>query len=84
MVTLGTKDFAYQGIWLHFGYKLEFLGQNTFSSLWAASILFFIANCWIAVELVLHHRFEYLYSTSGRIRWVWGMGDPGSNRQVIR
>ncbi|KAG0164879.1 hypothetical protein DFQ30_009260, partial [Apophysomyces sp. BC1015] len=65
------------GVWLHFAYKLEFLGQNTFFSIWIASMLFFTANCWIVVELILNHRFEYLYGASGRIRWVWGMGDPG-------
>ncbi|KAI7869048.1 PIG-M-domain-containing protein [Spinellus fusiger] len=69
---------ASQGLWLQFAYQLEFLGQNTFFSLWLSSLLFFIVNCWIIVEFVLHHQFEYVYSKSGRIRWAWGMGDSGS------
>ncbi|OCK77838.1 glycosyltransferase family 50 protein [Lepidopterella palustris CBS 459.81] len=37
-----------QLLWLHQGYRLEFLGISTFvPGLWAASILFFLVNIWI-------------------------------------
>ncbi|KAI8099307.1 PIG-M-domain-containing protein [Halteromyces radiatus] len=67
---------AGQGLWLQSAYQLEFLGQNTFFSLWLASLFFFLMNSWIVVSLVRHHEFEPVYGKSGRIRWVWGMGDP--------
>ncbi|KAI9266767.1 PIG-M-domain-containing protein [Phascolomyces articulosus] len=76
-LTLIAAWAAGQGIWLNYAYHLEFLGENTFFSIWIASIVFFIINCWIAVELILNHRFEYVYGNTGRIRWVFGMGEPG-------
>lgn len=71
---------AGQGLWLNFAYQLEFLGQNTFLQLWIAGVVFFVINCWIVVELILNHQYEHVYGSRGRIRWVWGMGDPGSKR----
>ncbi|KAG1082597.1 hypothetical protein G6F42_022520 [Rhizopus arrhizus] len=73
---------AGQGLWLNFAYQLEFLGQNTFLQLWIAGVTFFIVNCWIVVELILNHQYEPIYGSSGRIRWVWGNGDPGSRRSL--
>ncbi|KAI8071330.1 PIG-M-domain-containing protein [Gongronella butleri] len=64
-----------QALWLQSAYQLEFLGQNTFFSLWMASIVFFIINGWIAVSLIANHQFERVFGKHGRIRWVWGLGD---------
>lgn len=39
---------AAQGLWLQQGYELEFLGTSSFlPGLWAASLVFFLVNCWI-------------------------------------
>ncbi|KAI8351486.1 PIG-M-domain-containing protein [Choanephora cucurbitarum] len=71
---------AGQACWLYYAYGLEFLGQNTFLSLWAAGVVFFVINCWIIVEFIYQHHYEPIYGSSGRVRWVWGMGDPGTKR----
>lgn len=39
---------ASQGLWLHQGYELEFLGNSSFlPGLWLASLGFFLVNCWV-------------------------------------
>ncbi|KAL9657438.1 hypothetical protein ABK040_016707 [Willaertia magna] len=41
--------FLGQAIWLSTAYRLEFLGENTFFSLWMASVLFFTINSGIVL-----------------------------------
>lgn len=44
---------AGQAAWLAMGFKLEFLGESTFfPGMWAASLAFFAANCWLLGEFV--------------------------------
>lgn len=39
---------AGQGLWLSEGFKLEFLGQNSFvPGLWGSSLAFYLVNVWI-------------------------------------
>ncbi|OMJ95430.1 hypothetical protein SteCoe_1195 [Stentor coeruleus] len=38
--------------WLYWGYRLEFLGENVFWELWAASLCFFVANARVLVKLM--------------------------------
>jgi phosphatidylinositol glycan class M len=47
--------FATELHWLFWGYRLEFLGENVFFSVWLAGCAFFVANVWIFVEMVHHH-----------------------------
>lgn len=46
--------FAAQGLWLKLAYNLEFLGMNTFSYLWLASLSFIMINTWIAGQFIRH------------------------------
>ncbi|RUS25102.1 PIG-M-domain-containing protein [Jimgerdemannia flammicorona] len=64
-----------QALWLSSAYRLEFLGENTFRTIWLASLAMFAVNCWIVVELVRSHMFEYMFARSGKVRWVWGNGE---------
>ncbi len=44
---------AGQAAWLQQGFALEFLGRSTFvPGLWAASLAFFLVNCWILGVIV--------------------------------
>lgn len=43
---------ASQGMWLFFAYKLEFLGENTFTELFISSSIFFLTNCWLIGEFI--------------------------------
>ncbi|KAI9309325.1 PIG-M-domain-containing protein [Cunninghamella echinulata] len=60
-----------QALWLQSAYQLEFMGENTFISLWISSILFFISNCWIVVSFILNHQYERVYGKNGRIRSIY-------------
>ncbi|CAO3677922.1 unnamed protein product [Rhizopus microsporus] len=71
---------AGQAIWLKYAYQLEFLAQHTFFQLWLSGSLFFIINAWVMTELIMNHQYETIFNTSDKVRWVWGMGDPGSKR----
>jgi phosphatidylinositol glycan class M len=55
-------------LWLNIAYKLEFLGQEVFTPLWAASILFMLANTWVGGQFI-RHRFmpEVLHAGPGII-----------------
>lgn len=60
--------FGAQAIWLNLAYKLEFLGMNVFTLVWAASILFLLVNVWISGQFI-RHRFvpEILHAGPGII-----------------
>lgn len=47
---------AGQGLWLWFAYRLEFLAENTFFSIWVAGIVFFVINVAIIISLILNHK----------------------------
>ncbi|KAJ6235595.1 pig-m mannosyltransferase [Anaeramoeba flamelloides] len=55
-----------QGFWLQRAYNLEFLGQNTFFSIWAAGILFFLSNLLIITQIIHNHRFSNMFK-NGKI-----------------
>lgn len=41
-----------QALWLYFGYRLEFLAQDVYFSLWMAGLLFLVINTWCIVSLI--------------------------------
>lgn len=43
---------ASQGMWLLFAYKLEFLGESTYTELLFSSSIFFLVNCWLIGEFI--------------------------------
>ncbi|CAG8962458.1 hypothetical protein HYFRA_00014188 [Hymenoscyphus fraxineus] len=52
-LTAGALWVVTQGMWLHQGFQLEFMGESTFvPGLWGASLLFFLTNAWILGVIV--------------------------------
>lgn len=47
-----------QALWLSIAYRLEFLAQNVFLPLWAASLVFLGANTWCICVLLDSYRIE--------------------------
>ncbi|XP_006458050.1 hypothetical protein AGABI2DRAFT_199256 [Agaricus bisporus var. bisporus H97] len=45
-----------QASWLSEAYKLEFLGQDVFLSLWYRSLVYVIGNCWVLVTMMLSYK----------------------------
>lgn len=41
-----------QALWLSQAYQLEMLGLSVYERVWAAGVVFFLANCWVIVELI--------------------------------
>ncbi|KAL8290648.1 hypothetical protein RQP46_002906 [Phenoliferia psychrophenolica] len=39
-----------QALWLSQAYRLEMLGEPTYRNVWAAGVVFLVANCWILGE----------------------------------
>lgn len=45
-----------QGLWLKEAYALEFLGDNTFLSIWQYGMAFFAANLWMTAEFMFAYK----------------------------
>jgi GPI mannosyltransferase 1 subunit M len=41
-----------QALWLSEAYKLEFLGQNVFFSLWVRSLVYVIGHSWVLAQIM--------------------------------
>ncbi|KAG0285764.1 pentamidine resistance factor [Linnemannia gamsii] len=59
-----------QGLWLSQAYNLEFLGMNTFITLFVASALMYATNVWILVELITGATYEPIFDEFG-VRQIW-------------
>ncbi|KIJ41293.1 glycosyltransferase family 50 protein [Sphaerobolus stellatus SS14] len=51
-ILMMTTWIGTQALWLSFGYKLEFLGEQVYLPLWGASMLFLVANSWILAKII--------------------------------
>ncbi|XP_071729873.1 GPI mannosyltransferase 1-like [Rutidosis leptorrhynchoides] len=47
--------------WLFWGYMLEFKGRQVFLQLWAASLLFFAANTYVMITIILRHTYSPVF-----------------------
>jgi GPI mannosyltransferase 1 subunit M len=47
--------------WLFWGYMLEFKGKQVFLQLWAASLLFFAANIYVMITIILRHTYSPVF-----------------------
>ncbi|KAI3707863.1 hypothetical protein L2E82_36751 [Cichorium intybus] len=54
--------------WLFWGYMLEFKGKQVFLQLWAASLLFFAANTYVLVTIVLRHTYSPIFNSSQKTK----------------
>lgn len=61
LVILITVWIGSQGLWLLDAYALEFLGINSFQSIWISSLIFFVVNAKVLVEVIekYEHRSTY-------------------------
>ena len=41
-----------QALWLSEAYKLEFLGQNVFFSLWVRGLVYVIGHAWVLAQIM--------------------------------
>ncbi|XP_024959546.1 GPI mannosyltransferase 1 [Cynara cardunculus var. scolymus] len=48
--------------WLFWGYMLEFKGKQVFLQLWAASLLFFAANTYTMITIILRHTYSPVFN----------------------
>ncbi|KAI3702082.1 hypothetical protein L6452_27734 [Arctium lappa] len=48
--------------WLFWGYMLEFKGKQVFLQLWAASLLFFAANTYVMITIILRHTYSPVFN----------------------
>ncbi|KAJ2305356.1 GPI mannosyltransferase 1, partial [Coemansia sp. RSA 2704] len=54
--------FGSQGLYLQQAYRLEFLGENTFTLLWAAGAVIFAANNWILYRIIGSQQISPLFA----------------------
>nr|XP_043629170.1 GPI mannosyltransferase 1 isoform X2 [Erigeron canadensis] len=47
--------------WLLWGYMLEFKGKQVFLQLWAASLLFFAANTYVLITIIIRHTYSPVF-----------------------
>ncbi|KAJ1963990.1 GPI mannosyltransferase 1 [Dipsacomyces acuminosporus] len=57
--------FGSQALYLQQAYKLEFLGENTFTLLWASGLVIFVANNWVLQQIVSTQRIVPLFTPNG-------------------
>ncbi|KAI0362394.1 glycosyltransferase family 50 protein [Trametes cingulata] len=51
-IVYGAVWIGTQALWLSEAYKLEFLGQNVFFSLWVRGLIYVVGNCWVLAGIM--------------------------------
>ncbi|KAJ1805126.1 GPI mannosyltransferase 1 [Coemansia sp. RSA 2598] len=57
-----------QALYLQQAYRLEFLGENTFTRLWLAGLAIFVSNSWILQQIVKSQQTKPLFTASPAAR----------------
>ncbi|XP_011300066.1 GPI mannosyltransferase 1 [Fopius arisanus] len=68
LVILIAVWIASQGLWLLDAYALEFVGINSFQSIWISSLIFFVVNVKILVEVITKYENKLEYHSTKKIK----------------
>ncbi|KAD4179425.1 hypothetical protein E3N88_28016 [Mikania micrantha] len=68
--------------WLFWGYMLEFKGKQVFLQLWAASLLFFAANTYVMITIILRHTYSPVFKRLASILQIVNRADPSFRGQI--
>ncbi|KAD2393892.1 hypothetical protein E3N88_40869 [Mikania micrantha] len=71
-----------QNHWLFWGYMLEFKGKQVFLQLWAASLLFFAANTYVMITIILRHTYSPVFKRLASILQILNRADPSFRGQI--
>ncbi|KAK8803412.1 hypothetical protein WA158_001106 [Blastocystis sp. Blastoise] len=78
LILLFSFYFGTQMIWNYYGFYLEFVGINTFKSLWMAGIAFFISGVYFIHVFIQKQKYTHLFSDSWKTISLTPTTNPSS------